>query len=405
MAQPSAAGYPAQDGSIVGRWWVSIDRWLLAALLLLVGIGILLLVAASPSVAERINLDSWHFVKRQLTLLPPALLIMFALSLLEPRQIRIVAAAGFALFFVLMLFTLVAPNEIKGAKRWVSLPGFSLQPSELVKPFFAVLTAWLLAHGRERADFPGQNAAIGMLACVVLVLSQQPDVGMASLVSVAWFVQLFLAGLSLWRVILIVVTGLSCMVLAYFSFSHVAIRVDRFLNPGTGETYQVDKSLEAFSAGGFLGRGPGEGVVKQYIPDAHADFIFAVAGEEMGLVACLIITGLFGFIVIRGFSRVLQDSNLFVVLAASGLLVQFGMQAFINMASTLNLIPTKGMTLPFISYGGSSLLGVAVTTGLLLALTRNRRPQAGRTGTAWRANAGISGLKNPSSPRMHRHQG
>ncbi len=361
------------ENSIAGRWWASIDRWTLAALLLLIGIGALLLFAASPAVAERIGLDSWHFVKRQMTLLPLAIFVMLFLSLLDPKPLRLVATAGFGLFFCLMVLTMIVPLEINGAKRWLSLPGFTLQPSEMVKPLFAVVTAWLLAHSRERKDFPGYKISIGLLCCVLLILLKQPDVGMATLVAVTWFTQLFLAGLSLAWVFLLVAGGLTVAVMAYFTLPHVASRVDRFLDPNSGDTFQVDRSLEAFASGGFLGRGPGEGVVKQYLPDAHTDFIFAVAGEEMGLMACLVILGLVVFIVLRGFSRILQGSNLFVLLASAGLLVQFGMQAWINMASTLSMMPTKGMTLPFMSYGGSSLLGVATMTGMVLALTKSRK--------------------------------
>jgi cell division protein FtsW len=200
----------------------------------------------------------------------------------------------------------------------------------------------------------------------------QPDLGMAFVVSAVWFTQFCMAGLSLAWAGLFALLGMVALIGAYLSFPHVASRVDRFLDPASGDSYQIDRALEAFMNGGLFGRGPGEGTVKQYIPDAHADFVFAVAGEEFGLIACLAILGLFAFVVLRGLTRLLQERNLFVLLAASGLLVQFGLQALINLASTVRLMPTKGMTLPFLSYGGSSLLALAIGMGMLLALTRHR---------------------------------
>ncbi len=272
----------------------------------------------------------------------------------------------------LLAYTLVGGVEIKGARRWIALPGLSLQPSEFVKPTFAVVSAWLFARYRLRERFPGQWIAIALYALVVGLLIKQPDLGMAAVVSAVWFTQFFLAGLRLVWVALGMATGIAGLVGAYFALPHVASRIDRFLDPASGDSYQVDRSMDAFMNGGWWGRGPGEGTVKEYLPDAHADFVFAVAGEELGLVTCLIIVALFAFIVLRGFSRLLQENNLFVVLAATGLLVQFGLQAVVNMASSLQLMPPKGMTLPFLSYGGSSLLALGLGMGMALALTRRR---------------------------------
>lgn len=373
MMRVGTAGMLASsDSSPLGLWWFSIDRWLLGALLALMAIGAVLVFAASPAVAERIGLDDWHFVRRQLFLMPAALVLMIGLSLLTPRQARRLALLGFGVGFVLLLSTLVLGSDIKGARRWISILGFSLQPSELVKPFFAVLCAWLLARHQERPAFPGVLLSVGLLTSVVAVVALQPDIGMAVLMAAVWFVQMFLAGMSVYWVTAFMGCGLGALVGAYFVFPHVASRIDRFLYPETGDNYQVQRSLDAFAEGGLFGRGPGEGVVKQSLPDAHADFVFAVAGEELGLIACLLIVALFAFVVLRSFERARRDKSLFVTLAAVGLAVQFGIQALINMASTLRLMPTKGMTLPFISYGGSSLLAVAVGMGLLLALTRHR---------------------------------
>jgi cell division protein FtsW len=293
-------------------------------------------------------------------------------SLQSPRGIRRIAAVGFVISLALLAYTFVGGVEIKGARRWIELPGLSLQPSEFVKPTFAVIAAWLFAQDRLNPGFPGQWIAIGLYLLVVGLLLKQPDLGMAAVISAVWFTQFFLAGLRLYWVAAGLMAGAAGLVGAYLTLPHVASRIDRFLDPASGDSYQVERSMEAFGNGGLWGRGPGEGTVKEYLPDAHADFVFAVAGEEMGLLVCLVVVAVFAFIVLRGFARLLQEGNLFVVLAATGLLVQFGLQAVINMASALHLIPTKGMTLPFISYGGSSMLALGLGMGMALALTRRR---------------------------------
>ena len=353
------------DQSPVARWWWTVDRWTLLALALLIGFGAVLTMAASPAVAERIGLDNMHFVRRQLALLPLAIGLMFVTSLQSPKTIRRMAVIGFLIAVALVALTFVIGIEIKGARRWINLPGLSLQPSEFVKPTFAVVTGWLLAEGKLREGFPGPLIAAFLYVILVGLLVKQPDLGMAVVISAVWFAQFFLAGLRLYWV----VVGL---IGAYALLPHVTSRIDRFLDPASGDSYQVDRSIEAFMNGGMWGRGPGEGTVKEFLPDAHADFVFAVAGEELGLVACIIIVLLFAFIVLRGFSRVFQENNLFVVISATGLFVQFGLQAIINMASSLHLMPTKGMTLPFLSYGGSSLLALGLGLGMALALTRRR---------------------------------
>jgi cell division protein FtsW len=360
------------DQSPVARWWWTVDRWTLAALAILIGFGALMTLAASPAVAERIGADSMHFVRRQLALLPVAVLLIFVISLQNPRNIRRLAVLGFLIATALVVMTFFAGVEIKGARRWINLPGLSLQPSEFIKPTFAVVTGWLLAAGKLRPGFPGPLIAAGLFLAVIGLLIKQPDLGMAVVVSAVWFAQFFLAGLRLYWVVLGLAGGAVSLVGAYMFLPHVTSRIDRFLDPASGDSYQVDRAMDAFMNGGLWGRGPGEGTVKEYLPDAHADFVFAVAGEELGLVACLGIVLVFGFIVLRGFSRVFQENNLFIVLSATGLFVQFGLQAIINMASSLQLMPAKGMTLPFISYGGSSLLALGLGMGMALALTRRR---------------------------------
>jgi len=360
------------DQSLVARWWWTVDRWSLAALGTLICFGVVMSLAASPPVAERIGYDGLHFVRRHLATLPLALGLMFAVSLQPPRTIRRIALIGFGISLALLALTFVIGVEIKGARRWINFPGLSLQPSEFVKPTFAVVAAWLFSEQKLRPRVPGNLICIALFLLVVAMLIKQPDIGMAAVVAVVWFAQFFMAGMRLYWVAAGALAGVAGSVGAYMYLPHVRIRVDHFLDPATGDSYQVNRSMEAFASGGLWGRGPGEGTVKDVLPDAHADFVFAVAGEEFGVVVCLAIVALFAFIVLRGFSRMSQEGSLFVLLAATGLLVQFGLQAAINMASSLHLIPTKGMTLPFLSYGGSSMLALGLGMGMMLALTRRR---------------------------------
>lgn len=367
-----SVGFARADNSLVARWWWTVDRWSLTAIAAIIAIGAVLAMAATPPVAEKLGLEPFHFVRRQFVLLPVAIGLMLGVSLLDLSSVRRLAAFVLLASLALLALTFVAGTEIKGARRWINLPGFSLQPSEFVKPSFAVIAAWLFALQRRQVGTPGDLIAIALYAVVLLLLLAQPDVGMAVVVSAVWFAQYFLAGLRMLWVLLLGGAGAGALTAAYFFFPHVQSRINRFLDPSSGDTYQVSRSLEAFTNGGLAGRGPGEGTVKTHLPDAHSDFVFAVAGEEFGLIACLLIVGLFAFVVLRGFGRLLSENNLFAMLATAGLLVQFGLQAIINMGSTLHILPTKGMTLPFISYGGSSLLALSLGMGFVLALSRKR---------------------------------
>jgi len=364
------------DTSLVGRWWWTVDRWTLAAIGLLAVIGVVLTMAASPAVADRIGLDTFYFARRQMVYLSASLICMVLISFLTPKGVRrfAVALTGAAMF--VMVLTLVFGVEIKGATRWLHFGGISLQASEFVKPGFAVLVAWVFSLRRLDDQVPGYAVATALYIVVAGLLLLQPDVGMTIVISAIWGIQLFVVGLPLALVVAVGVLFIGGSVSAYFVFGHVRTRIDRFLDPDVGEGFQVGRALEAFRNGGWGGRGPGEGRVKEVIPDAHADFIFAVAGEEFGLIVCMVIVLLFAFVVLRGFARVFKDDDLFILLATVGLLVQFAIQALINMASTLNLMPPKGMTLPFISYGGSSTVALGIGMGMVLALTRVR-PQSG----------------------------
>lgn len=360
------------DESIFGRWWWTVDRWMLAFIAALIMFGIILIQAASPAIAVARGYSNFHFVQNYLAVLVPALCGMIFLSMQSLRNIRLAAFALLPLSLLGVAMTLAFGAEVKGATRWIHLPGLSVQPSEFVKPALTIVAAWLFARHCERRGFPGLGVNACLFIGVIALLLMQPDFGMSMLIAATWFGQFFLAGLPLALVGISIIVLFAGGVGAYFVFPHVHHRVDRFLDPASGDNYQVERAMDAFTNGGLFGTGPGEGTVKMSLPDAHCDFIFAVAGEELGLVSCLVIVLLFAMIVLRGFWRLRQEQNLFVVLAASGLLLQFGFQAVINMASTLRLMPTKGMTLPFISYGGSSLLALSLTMGMLLALTRKR---------------------------------
>jgi len=360
------------DTSTIGRWWWTVDRWMLVTIGALAFAGGVMALAASPAVAERLGLDTYYFATRQLVFIPLGLAVIAAVSLLSPRGVRRVALLATACAILLMILTLAIGVEVKGATRWIRLGVFALQPSEFVKPGFAVLAAWLFAKRRLDERFPGYAMAGGLYLLIMGLLVLQPDVGMALVVFAIWAVQFFLAGLPLVLVVGLAILFLAGSAGAYFAFDHVQIRVDRFLDPAVGEGYQVTRALEALRNGGLFGRGPGEGRIKEVLPDAHADFILAVAGEEFGLIVCLILVALFAVVVFRGLSRACRDDDLFVLLAVAGLMVQFALQAIINMASTLNMMPPKGMTLPFISYGGSSTMAIALGMGMVLALTRTR---------------------------------
>lgn len=372
--------FSRRDTSILGRWWWTVDRWSLGAIAILMGLGVLLSFAASPPVADRLNLGGFYFVKRHVIMMIPTLFILVSTSLMTPRQIRRLASFVYIVGLALLVLTITSGMEIKGARRWISFGNFSIQASEFVKPAFSVLVAWMLTERYRNPHFPGMLISTSLLGIFALLLMMQPDLGMTVVTTAAWIGQLFIAGMPLFWMGLVAAMGVLGLIGAYFFFPHVARRIDQFLDPSTGDPkhdlYQVHQSLEAFMNGGLLGRGPGEGTVKKYIPDAHADFVFAVAGEEFGLILCTVIVGLFAFIVARCFLRIMHENSLFVVLAVCGLIIQFGSQALVNMSSTLHIIPTKGMTMPFISYGGSSLLALAMSMGMVLALTRRRHGSA-----------------------------
>lgn len=361
-----------QDRSILGRWWRTVDPYLLLAFSALIIIGGLMVTTASPYVAERIGLDTFHFTIRQFVYLFISVFIIFGISLLDPRKVRRMATIGFGIGLCLMVLVLLIGAEIKGSTRWLSIGPLAIQPSEFMKPCFFVVVAWMFSEKLKNPEFPGYMLGSALYFMVAGLLVLQPDIGTTITLTAVWAAQFFLAGLPLFFIGIIAIVAIFAAIGAYLIFPHVAARIEKFTSPDSDENYQVRKSLEAFSNGGFFGRGPGEGVVKKNIPDSHTDFIFAVIGEEMGLIVLLAVIGLFAFIIYRGFRSLEKSNDSFTIIACAGILMNFGMQAMINMGVALKLFPTKGMTLPFISYGGSSTLAMAFGVGILLALTRKR---------------------------------
>lgn len=364
--------FQRSDASSLSKWWWTTDHVLITLMVLLSLSGVLLVATASPAVAMRLDLSPWHFVWRHLFYTVLALGAALSVSMLAGKwvwRLGSLIAVG-ALMGVLM--TLVLGVEVKGSTRWLWLGPFSVQPSEFLKPGLVVLWAWLLAKGHEHARFPGFILAIGLYAFAVLLLMLQPDLGMAVILTAAFFSQIILAGCPLRYVGCLFALGLAGLFAAYHSFGHVKSRIDRFLDPESGDTFQVDLSLRSFIKGGLFGKGPGQGEVKMRLPDAHADFTFAVLAEEMGLISAFLILCLYLYVILRLARRLMRSDALFPILAGGGLLTIFATQILVHIGSSLQLLPAKGMTLPFLSYGGSSLLAIGLTFGMLLALTRQQ---------------------------------
>jgi cell division protein FtsW len=352
------------------------DRWLLGAVAVLLLLGVLMSFAASPAAAARMNVgDPFHFALRQCVFAVAGAAILVGASLLDDRGVRRVAFVVYIAAILVMAALPFIGHSAKGATRWLDFGGFSLQPSEFMKPALIVLVAWMFAEGQKGQGVPGVTIAFLLYGISVALLLIQPDVGQTILITMACGAAFWMAGVPISWVMGLGVSAVAGLASTYFLFPHVASRVDRFMNPDAADTHQVDRAAEAIAAGGLIGRGPGEGVMKRHVPDLHTDFIYSVAAEEYGLVFSLALIGLFGFLVVRGLYRALKLSDPFQQVAAAGLFVLVGEQVLINVAVNLNLIPTKGMTLPFISYGGSSMLAICLTLGLALALTR-RRPGA-----------------------------
>ena len=353
-------------------WWWTVDRLQLAAVSAVMLGGIVLSLAASPPVAARLGLDPFYFVNRHVMYLIPAVAVLLETSFLSPRHIRRLALVVFAVSFCMVLLTPFIGAEVKGARRWIVLLGLNIQPSEFLKPAFVILIAWLFAESAKKPEVPANSFALLLLFGSVIALVRQPDFGQTMLIALVWGALFFMAGMRLIWVIGLGGAAAVGLAGAYYTVPYVMRRIKRFIDPASGDTFQIDTAIDAFRKGGWFGSGPGEGTVKRYLPDSHADFVFAVAAEEFGIVLCLILVSLFCFIVVRALTRAMRTDDPFARFGAAGLAILFGAQSAINMAVNLSLIPAKGMTLPFISYGGSSMISLAYGMGMLLALTRER---------------------------------
>ncbi len=365
--------YRRSDRSAIADWWWTVDRWFLFAFAMLIGFGVVLSFAASPDVAKRIGLDTFHFVQRHAMFIVPTIGVLVAVSFLDDRQIRRMALIVLLGAMALMVVALFFGVEVKGSRRWVRVAGISVQPSEFVKPAFVVICAWLFAERLRRPDIPGDLLAGLLFAAVAALLVAQPDLGQTVLVAATWGAMFFMAGMSWLWIVALGAVGVVGLLGAYVLLPHVANRIDRFIT-GQGDTFQVDTGREAIVRGGWFGQGPGEGTIKRVLPDSHTDFVFAVLAEEYGIMLCMVLVAVFAFIVLRGLVKSMREEDHFRRLAVSGLVVLIGLQSMINIMVNLQLLPAKGMTLPFVSYGGSSMIAVAISAGIILALTR-RRPE------------------------------
>lgn len=358
---------------VLPRWWRTIDRWSMTSVFVLFGIGLLLGLAASVPLASRNGLEPFFYVQKQAVFGALGLAVMLGLSMMSPAVIRRLGTLIFAGAVILvMLLPVFGQDHGKGAVRWLSLGGFSLQPSEFLKPGFVIVTAWLMAAAQDLNGPAGRSISFAILCVVVAFLALQPDFGQAALIVFAWGVVYFVGGAPI--LLIGLVGGLVALAgaFAYGASEHFARRIDGFLSPDVDPRTQLGYAANAIQEGGFFGVGVGEGQVKWSLPDAHTDFIIAVAAEEYGLILVLLILGLFGVIVVRSLLRLTAETDPFTRLAGAGLACIFGVQAMINMGVAVRLLPAKGMTLPFVSYGGSSVIAAGITVGMLLALTRSR---------------------------------
>lgn len=356
----------------VRKWWWTLDSISLALIIGILLIGALLITTASPAVAERLKLSPFYFVHRQFAFLFLASMLIIFISSLSEKALKRIVLLGFATCILMMVIVLFVGDEVKGARRWISLLGVSVQPSEVLKPLFIFITGLLLSEKFSRDNFPGFTACgiIYLVVCTLLIL--QPDFGMVVTYTVVLAGQFFLAGLSLWWIGAAAFLGIFGGLAAYTFLPHVAKRIDSFINPEATENYQVEKSLESYVSGGLFGRGPGEGVVKSHLPDSHTDFIFAVAGEEFGAIFTSLIILVFLSFILRSLYLMYKEQNLFKIYVGGGIIILFALQTIFNIGVTLHLFPTKGMTLPLVSYGGSSIICFAICFGIFLNFTRKQ---------------------------------
>lgn len=353
------------------RWWIDIDKINFLLVLAIIVFGLMMTASSSPTIARRIDVDKFFFLKKQLVFASLAIFLLIGISFLDRQKIKVFSLFGMFVTLLLMISVLVFGAEAKGAKRWISLFGFSLQPSEFAKNFFVIFNAFIFQHFHKEKWFVKYGASFALYLLIIALLLLQPDFGMTLVFSALWAAQLFIYGLPAPLISAFVICGLAGGIGAYIKFPHVEDRINRFLDSGE-KNYQVERSLDAFVNGSFFGVGPGNGIVKKFIPDAHTDFVFAVVGEEYGIISCAVILLVFAYLITRIIKRALDEENMFVYLALCGLMLEFAMQVIVNIGVSLRLLPTKGMTLPFISYGGSSMISMAICFGLILAFTKRK---------------------------------
>ncbi|MEO7257906.1 MAG: FtsW/RodA/SpoVE family cell cycle protein [Sphingomicrobium sp.] len=374
--------YGRADRSTAGRWFWEIDRVLLLLVSVLIGIGLIAVAAASPAASHRYSggsvvFSDLHYFYRQIAWIALGLPVMIGISMLTRERARRLSLAGAAFFFVMLIFVPVLGPEVNGAKRWIDIGVGQLQPSEFLKPFFVVAMAWLLSLRESDKSLPVFALSALITGAVAVLLMRQPDFGSTIIFGCVWIAMLALAGVSLRALGILALAVVVLVVLAYFFYDVATVRIDGFLF-GEGDTFQTDNAMRTLTAGGLFGMGPGGGTRKFGLPEPHTDYIFSVIGEEFGLIACLAIALLYLTIVARVLVKLLDEDSTFAILAAAGLVIEFGLQALINMAVNVQIAPSKGMTLPFISYGGSSMLALSIGMGLLLAFTR-RNPYLTRS--------------------------
>ncbi|WP_310467861.1 putative peptidoglycan glycosyltransferase FtsW [Sphingomonas sp.] len=376
------SNYGRSDTSQLGRWFWEIDRVLLLLVTVLIAIGLIAVAAASPAAAERysggsVQFSGLHYFYRQIAWIALGVPVMIGISMLTRERARRLSLFGAAFFLVMLIVVPIFGPEVNGARRWIDIGIGQLQPSEFLKPFYVVAMAWLLSLREGDRSLPVFPLSALLTGAVAFLLMRQPDFGSTIIFGCVWIAMLALAGVSLRMLGGLAVAGVIGIILAYFFYDVATARIDGFLF-GQGDTFQTDNAMRTLTAGGLFGMGPGGGTRKFGLPEPHTDYIFSVIGEEFGLIACLAIACLYLAIVARVLIKLLDEENTFAVLAAAGLVVQFGLQALINMAVNVQIAPSKGMTLPFISYGGSSMLALSIGMGLLLAFTR-RNPYLTRS--------------------------
>lgn len=353
------------------KWWIDIDKINFLVIIAIMLVGLMMTVGSSPAIAKKLNLEKFFFLKKQLVFASIAIILMISISFLDEQKIKLLSIAGLAITIGLLILVLLFGSEAKGAKRWISILGFTLQPSEFTKTFFLVCNAYILQKFNNEKLIIKYGVSFALFLSIVCLLLLQPDFGMTLMIAALWSLQLFMYDLPIFFIVGIGIVGAIGAVCAYVAFPHVEDRINKFLDSGE-KNYQVERSIDAFINGSFTGTGPGNGVVKKFIPDAHTDFIFAVIGEEYGIITCAAIIIALLYLITRIVRRALDEEDMFIYLSLCGLMLQFTLQSIVNIGVSLRLLPTKGMTLPFISYGGSSMIAMSVCFGLILAFTKRK---------------------------------